>query len=86
MTDRELLERAARAAFEARYPSKILWKRGGSVFAEDIPEAKYVDQSVQRDWELWLEAWSAAVAIGSEIQQTASGSSRSAGSDEQGGS
>lgn len=55
-------ERAARAPFEARYPSKILWKRGGSVFAEDVPGAEYVDQGVQRDWELWLEAWNTAVA------------------------
>jgi hypothetical protein len=55
---------AARAAFESRgqYSSRLLWKRGGSVFAEDIAESDYVDAGVQRDWLLWLEAWRAALA------------------------
>ena len=51
-----------RAEFEARgqYSKRLLWKRGGSAFAEDTPESDYVDPSVQRDWLLWNEAWNAS--------------------------
>lgn len=54
MTDRE--------AFEARgeFSKRLLFKRGGSVFAEDVPEGDYVDAGVQHEWLLWREAWQAA--------------------------
>jgi hypothetical protein len=51
-----------RAAFEAqdKHRSKIMWKRGGTVFAEGIPPENYVDPGVQAEWESWQRAWQAA--------------------------
>jgi hypothetical protein len=53
-----------RTAFEnsRRYKSKLLFKRGGSVFAENVPDDKYVDSGVQAAWEFWQEAWAAALS------------------------
>jgi hypothetical protein len=53
-----------RAAFEncQQYRSKLMFKRGGTVFAEDIPETDYVDSGMQAAWVFWQEAWSAALA------------------------
>lgn len=55
-------EDQSRSEFEARsqHSKRLLWKRGGSVFAENIPESDYVDVGVQRDWLLWRESWQAS--------------------------
>ena len=41
-------------------PSAILFKRGGSVFAEDIDKHDYVDGNIQHQWILWQKSWQAA--------------------------
>lgn len=52
-----------RKAFEAlpEHASTILFKRGGTAFAEDVPESKYVDNDIQANWEFWQKAWNAAL-------------------------
>ena len=70
MTDSQYFQPApvapadAREAFEGRaqYKSRLLFKRGGSRFAENVPPSDYVDGVVQHDWLLWQEAWKAAQA------------------------
>ena len=53
-----------RTAFEnhAKFKTKFLFKRGGSVFAENVAKADYVDHGIQIQWEFWQEAWKAALA------------------------
>ena len=55
---------ACRAAFESlpMYTSKLLFKRGGSVFYEDIPASQYVDCNVQAHWEIFRKLWKGARA------------------------
>lgn len=55
-------ESVMRTAFEnsKQYRSKLLFKRGGSVFAENVPESDYVNPSAQAAWVFWQEAWQAA--------------------------
>jgi hypothetical protein len=55
-----------REAFERHYgraldPSRILWRRGGTTFAEHIDAEEYVDAGVQRKWSDWQAAWEAAL-------------------------
>lgn len=51
-----------RHAFEncKQYRSKLMFKRGGSVFAEDVPPGDYVDAGAQAAWVFWQEAWQAS--------------------------
>lgn len=51
-----------RIAFEKcdKYKSKLMFKRGGSVFAENVPPGDYVDPGMQASWVFWQEAWAAA--------------------------
>jgi hypothetical protein len=53
-----------REAFESQgeYAPYLIWKRGGSVFAEHIGTFDYSDSGVQRAWEMWQRAWNAALA------------------------
>jgi hypothetical protein len=56
-----------REAFERHYgrahdPSRILWRRGGTTFAEHIDAEDYADAGVQRKWNDWQAAWEAALA------------------------
>lgn len=62
--EQDAKEQRMRSAFEncRAYRSKLLFKRGGSVFAENVPEDKYVDSGAQAAWEFWQEAWAAALS------------------------
>lgn len=52
-----------RKAFEDRYgKARLLLKRGGTIFGEEVPEANYVDCGIQSKWEDWQECWSVAIA------------------------
>lgn len=50
---------ACRAAFEGQdiFKDKLVFKRGGSVFAEDVQETDYVDYSIQKQWVEWKKGW-----------------------------
>jgi hypothetical protein len=60
-----------RAAFEncAQNRSRLAFKRGGTVFAENVPEAEYFDQGVQASWVFWQEAYRAGIAEGRAYQR-----------------
>lgn len=78
-----VVEERQRAAFESQsdYASRLLFKRGGSIFAENIDAEEYVDSGVQAAWEQWQRAWSAALSVPKPIPDLDGGSNFMVGLD-----